>query len=150
LRRRSVLSKHFVKSICLTSCSDTSRRNFRGEHSSMLSVQAKVPVLPAVCTLLENFSTFRRLLAAPPSNSVSNPMKLKYYSSVLLGTNMHTFCTSFSGVVRFRVLVPRIRLLNVLRSAPCDASRFTSPLELNLCVCLVSPARAGKPVVCPR
>jgi hypothetical protein len=39
-------------------------------------------------------------------------MKLKYYSSVLLGTNMHIFSTSFSGGVRFRVLVPRIRPLN--------------------------------------
>ena len=105
---------------------------------------------PLVCTLLDNSSTFWRLLAARPGNSLSNPMKPKYYSLVLLVPSMHIFCTGFSGVVRFRVLVPRIRLLNVLRSAPCDASRFTSPLELNLCVCLVSPARAGKPAVCPR
>ena len=36
-------------------------------------------------------------------------MKLRYYSSVLLGTNMHTFCTHFSRVVRFRVLAPKNR-----------------------------------------
>src|SRR6266446_659179 len=63
---------------------------------------------PPACTLLEYSSTFWGLLAARWSNSVSNSMKLKYYSLVLLGTNMHTFCTYFSRVVRFRVLVPRI------------------------------------------
>ena len=89
-------------------------------------MKATVTSTPAVCTLLENSSTFWVLLAVRPSNSVSNPMKLKYYSSVLLGTNMHTFCTHFSRVVRFRVLVPRNCLLSCLRSAPCDVCDLRS------------------------
>jgi len=59
---------------------------------------------PAVCTLLEDSFTFRRQLAVIPSNCVSNPMKLKYYS---IGTIGHKYAHLFHrlfGVVRLRVL----------------------------------------------
>jgi len=59
---------------------------------------------PAVCTLLENSFTFRRQLVVIPSNCVSNPMKLKYYS---IGTIGHKYAHLFHrlfGVVRLRVL----------------------------------------------
>ena len=119
-----------------------------GRSPKLLPIQTTRNGTPIVCILLENSFTIWRLSIAIASKSPSNVMKLKYYSWVLIGHKCARFLLTLYGSPKGQNELRG----SVFRSALFvpDSLRNVRSLNSELLRLPNYPARAGKPVVCPR